>query len=76
MWDFEWSVRSNEVNGNAPSGELLFTDGRNTLARGISRLVTLVEMDNRIVDDASDVLLVADRKRLQELKHIVKAPGE
>ncbi len=70
-WDAVWSVLSKDPHGNAHVGDVLATDCRNTLAHSASRLVALVGVQNLVVVETPDAVLVADRSRSQDVKHIV-----
>ena len=72
-WDEVWSVLPKDTAGNAHVGDVLFTDSRNTLVHATSRLVSLVGVDDLIVIETPDAVLVVDRTRSQDVKHIVKA---
>jgi mannose-1-phosphate guanylyltransferase/mannose-6-phosphate isomerase len=54
-------------------GDVLATDCRNTLVQATSRLVALAGVENLVVVETSDAVLVADRSRSQDVKHIVNA---
>ncbi|MDG1109602.1 MAG: mannose-1-phosphate guanylyltransferase/mannose-6-phosphate isomerase [Burkholderiaceae bacterium] len=70
-WDAVWSVLPKDDKGNAHVGDVLTTESGNTLVHASSRLVTLVGVDNLIVVETSDAVMVANRSRSQEVKHIV-----
>jgi mannose-1-phosphate guanylyltransferase/mannose-6-phosphate isomerase len=72
-WDAVWSVLPKDASGNAHVGDVLFTDSRNTLVHATSRLVSLVGVDDLIVIETPDAVLVSDRTRSQDVKHIVNA---
>jgi len=72
-WDAVWNVLPKDAAGNAHVGDVLFTDSRNTLVHATSRLVSLVGVEDVIVIETADAVLVADRARSQEVKHIAKA---
>ncbi len=72
-WDAVWSVLPKDTAGNAHVGDVLFTESRNTLVHATSRLVSLVGVDDLIVIETPDAVLVADRTRSQDVKHIVKS---
>jgi mannose-1-phosphate guanylyltransferase/mannose-6-phosphate isomerase len=57
--------------GNAHLGDVLTTDSKNTLVHATSRLVSLVGVENLIVVETPDAVLVADKTRSQDVKHIV-----
>ena len=71
-WDAVWSVLPKDPQGNAHVGDVLTTDSRNTLVHATSRLVTLVGVSNLIVVETPDAVLVVDKTRSQDVKHIVK----
>lgn len=70
-WDAVWNVLPKDDKGNAHVGDVLSTDSRNTLVHASSRLVTLVGVENLIVVETPDAVMVADKSRSQDVKHIV-----
>jgi mannose-1-phosphate guanylyltransferase / mannose-6-phosphate isomerase len=70
-WDAVWNVLPKDQAGNAHLGDVLTTDSRNTLVHATSRLVSLVGVENLIVVETPDAVLVADKTRSQDVKHIV-----
>jgi len=70
-WDAVWNVLPKDDQGNAHLGDVLTTDSRNTLVHASSRLVSLVGVENLIVIETPDAVLVADKTRSQDVKHIV-----
>ena len=72
-WDAVWNVLPKDAQGNAHMGDVLATDCRNTLVHATSRLVALVGVHNLVVVETPDAVLVADRSRSQDVKHIVNA---
>lgn len=70
-WDAVWYVLPKDDNGNAHLGDVLTTDSKNTLVHATSRLVSLVGVENLIVVETPDAVLVADKSRSQDVKHIV-----
>jgi mannose-1-phosphate guanylyltransferase/mannose-6-phosphate isomerase len=72
-WDAVWSVLPKDPHGNAYVGDVLATDSRNSLVQATSRLVALVGVQNLVVVETPDAVLVADRSRSQDVKHIVNA---
>ena len=75
-WDAVWQVSSQDAAGNAHKGDALIQDSRNTLVHSTSRLVAAVGLDNVVVVETPDAVLVADRGRSQDVKHIVTALGQ
>lgn len=72
-WDAVWNVLPKDQHGNAHLSDVLATDCRNTLVHATSRLVALVGVQNLVVVETPDAVLVADRSRSQDVKHIVNA---
>lgn len=70
-WDAVWDVMLKDQNGNAHVGDVLTTLSHNTMVHASSRLVSLVGVSNLIVVETPDAVLVADKTRSQEVKHIV-----
>ncbi len=70
-WDAVWQVSDKDAAGNASRGDALLQDCRGTLVHATTRLVSTVGLDNVIVIETSDAVLVADRSRSQDVKHIV-----
>ena len=70
-WDAVWNVLPKDEAGNAHLGDVLTTDSCNTLVHATSRLVSLVGVQNLIVVETPDAVLVADKTRSQDVKHIV-----
>ena len=72
-WDAVWQVSAHDGAGNASEGDALIQDSRNTLVHSTSRLVAAVGLDNVVVVETPDAVLVADRSRSQDVKHVVSA---
>ena len=70
-WDAVWSVLPKDAHGNAHVGDVLSTDSHNNLVHANSRLVSLVGVDNLVVIETPDAILVANKSRSQDVKHIV-----
>jgi mannose-1-phosphate guanylyltransferase/mannose-6-phosphate isomerase len=70
-WDAVWNVLPKDNNGNAHVGDVMMTRSHNTLVHASSRLVSLVGVTDLVVIETADAVLVADRNRSQDVKHIV-----
>ena len=70
-WDAVWNVLPKDAHGNAHVGDVLSTDSHNNLVHATSRLVSLVGVDNLVVIETPDAILVANKSRSQDVKHIV-----
>lgn len=72
-WDAVWNVLPKDEAGNAHLGDVLTSDCSNNLVHATSRLVSLVGVENLVVIETPDAVLVADKSRSQDVKHIVNA---
>jgi mannose-1-phosphate guanylyltransferase / mannose-6-phosphate isomerase len=70
-WDGVWQVSEKDASGNSSRGDALMQDSHGTLIHATSRLVTAVGLENVVIVETSDAVLVADRSRSQDVKHIV-----
>ena len=70
-WDAVWNVLPKDEAGNANLGDVLTIDSCNTLVCATSRLDSLVGVENLIVVETPYAVLVADKSRSQDVKHIV-----
>ena len=70
-WDAVWNVMPKDPQGNAHQGDVLHADSHNTLVHATSRLVSLVGVKDLIVIETVDAVLVVDKSRSQDVKHIV-----
>lgn len=67
-----------DANGNRVQGEALLHSTRNCTIHGNDRLVGTVGVENLIIIDTPDAVLVVDKSRNQDVKHIyaeLKAKG-
>ncbi len=70
-WDAVWQVGTKDADGNVAVGDALLRDSRGTLVHATSRLVGCVGLSNVVVIETPDAVLVIDRSRCQDVKHIV-----
>jgi mannose-1-phosphate guanylyltransferase/mannose-6-phosphate isomerase len=70
-WDAVWQVGNKDADGNVTSGDVILLDAKNALVNASSRLVSVVGLDNVIVIETADAVLVTDRSKSQNVKHIV-----
>lgn len=70
-WDAVWQVGDKDADGNVAIGDAMLRDSHHTLVHATSRLVSVVGLDNVVVVETPDAVLVADRSRSQDVKHIV-----
>ena len=74
-WDAVWQGAGKDAQGNACTGDAIVKDSRNTLVHATSRLVSVVGLHDVVVVETPDAVLVADRARSQDVKHVVNQLG-
>ena len=70
-WDAVWQLGNKDTDGNVTIGDVLLRNSTNSLVHASSRLVGMVGLDNLVVIETADAVLVADRSKSQDVKHIV-----
>jgi mannose-1-phosphate guanylyltransferase/mannose-6-phosphate isomerase len=75
-WDAVWQVADKDAQGNVGRGDVMIKDSKNTLVQASSRLVSVVGLNDVVVVETADAVLVADRGRSQDVKHIVAELGQ
>lgn len=70
-WDALYPTAASDADGNLRHGDVLLHDTNNCYVRAGARLVALVGLSNTIVVETADAVLVADKSRAQDVKHIV-----
>ena len=70
-WSALWEVGERTAEGNVVSGDVLVRDVRNWYLQAEERLVAAVGMEDHIVVETADVVLVAHKDRVQEVKELV-----
>ena len=77
-WDALWDILPRDAQGNACCGQTLAVETRDSLLFSENRLIAAVGVDNIVVVETPDAVLVADKRRTQDVKKIVaqlKAQG-
>lgn len=70
-WSALWEIGAKDESGNVISGDVLTADTKNSYIRAENGLVATVGVENLIIVETGDVMLVASRDRVQEVKAIV-----
>ena len=71
-WDALWEVLPRDEAGNARTGETIAVDTSDSLLFSQNRLVATVGVSNLVVVETADAVLVADKRRTQDVKKIVE----
>lgn len=77
-WSALGDLTEADSKGNRIQGEALLYDTSNCYIQSGERIVGVVGLENLIIIDTPDALLVADRARVQDVKHVyaqLKAQG-
>jgi mannose-1-phosphate guanylyltransferase len=69
-WSAVGDLTAQDGNGNRIEGEVQLHDVNNCYIQSNERLVGAVGVSNLLIIDTPDALLVADRSRAQDVKHI------
>jgi mannose-1-phosphate guanylyltransferase/mannose-6-phosphate isomerase len=72
-WSALWDVEDKDEARNVINGDVLLHDVETSYIRSESRLVAAVGISNLVVVETSDAVLIADKDRVQDVKHIVLA---
>lgn len=70
-WPAVWELLDKDNQGNAGHGDFVTHLSKNNYVHSANRLVTLLGVENLMVIETSDAILVADKDKAQEVKHIV-----
>ncbi len=74
-WEALWQVGSKDAARNVIQGDVLVHDVRNSYLKATSRLVAAVGLVDHIVVETADAVLIAPRRRVQDVKALVDALG-
>jgi mannose-1-phosphate guanylyltransferase len=72
-WDAVHELLAHDENGNASRSEALYQSSSGNYVDARGKLVALLGVNDLIVVDTPDALLVADRKKAQQVGNLVKA---
>ena len=70
-WDALWDILPRDAVGNAHVGQTLAVDTHDSLLYSETCLVATVGVDHLVVVETPDAILVADKRRTQDVKKIV-----
>jgi mannose-1-phosphate guanylyltransferase/mannose-6-phosphate isomerase len=72
-WSSLWEVEPKSEADNVLIGDVLLHDVDSSYIRSESRLVAAIGLHDVVIVETSDAVLVADKNRVQDVKHIVNA---
>ncbi len=70
-WSALWTVAEKDDRGNAVRGDVMLENTRGSLVRAESRMVALLGVSDLVVVETADVVLVAARDQVQDVKRLV-----
>ncbi len=71
-WNALFELQAEKADSNAGRGEILALDSTGNLVDAEGKLVALLGVKDLVIVDTPDVILVADRKRAQQVGDLVK----
>lgn len=71
-WSALWEIGEKDESGNVLSGDVIVEDTRNCFVRAESGLAAAIGVENLVIVDTGDVLLVASKDRVQDVKKVVE----
>ncbi len=71
-WDAIWNACPKDGHGNVERGDVMSSGTRDSLLIAGDRLVACVGLSDVVVVETADVVLVADRKRTEDVRNIVE----
>ncbi len=70
-WSSLWDVSEKDNQGNVIQGDVISLDSHNNYLYAQSRLLTTLGVDDLIAVETADAVLIAQRNRVQEIRHLV-----
>jgi mannose-1-phosphate guanylyltransferase len=71
-WSSLWEINQKDVNGNAAHGDVLLHNTKNSYVRTDNGLVATIGVDDLIIVSTKDVLVVAHKDCVQDVKVIAE----
>ena len=71
-WSSLWDVSAKDTNGNATHGDVMLHDSVNSYIRTDGQLVAAVGVKDLVIVATKDVLMVADKNSVQDVKVIAQ----
>ena len=70
-WSALWEVAQKDAQGNAIRGDVMLENARNNFVRAEGRMVALLGVSDLVVVETADVVLVANKDQVQDVKKLV-----
>ncbi len=72
-WSSLWTVSEKDDRGNYSSGDVISHETTDSFIRSESRLVATLGVHDLVIIESSDVVMVADRHRTEDVKALVES---
>jgi len=70
-WTALWDVAEKDADGNAIRGDVMLENARGNFVRAETRMVALLGVSDLVVVETADVVLVAQKDQVQDVKKLV-----
>ncbi|MDP2057037.1 MAG: mannose-1-phosphate guanylyltransferase/mannose-6-phosphate isomerase, partial [Thiobacillus sp.] len=70
-WSALWEVAAKDEQGNATRGDVMLENAQNNFVRAETRMVALLGVTDLVVVETADVVLVANKDQVQDVKKLV-----
>ena len=71
-WEAFYEVPPPVSDGNACEGDVIVENARNCYLRSSGRLIAALDVQDLVVVETRDAILVTDRRKSQDVKHVVE----
>lgn len=71
-WSALWEIGAKSADGNVVHGDVIATDTHNSLVRAEHRMVATIGVQDLVVVETKDVVMVAHKDRVQDVKKVVE----
>lgn len=70
-WSALWEIHKRDAQGNVCRGDVIVEDVANSYIHSDSRLIAAIGIQDHVIVETNDVVLVADKSRVQDVKKLV-----
>lgn len=71
-FDALWETKDKDANMNCIDGDVIIYDVKQSYINSQTRLIAAIGVENLVIVETKDALLVADKRRVQDIKKIVE----
>jgi mannose-1-phosphate guanylyltransferase len=71
-WSSLWDISEKDHNGNAVHGDVMLHESNNCYVRADGKLVAAIGVDDLVIVSTKDVLVVAHKDRVQDVKGVAQ----